>query len=203
MLLTKEKYKNKTRKQKQHKKNITFSVDVYKVTRDINCLQNITIKNKLLICNLLLHFGMAQWPRLLEHYKPLKSCCYCIAFTKTKELINNGKIIVWEWKVPEISGCRFGVRRWVSFVTQFLHGNNRTSLSYDKSFVRIPRSQKPWGTLCSWYSAAMVCCNKTDHHYFSYSFLYCWIPLHLRQQNLDFYQNHFLQTEKRHKQQER
>ena len=48
----------KTNEQKQ-KNNITFSVDVYKVTRDINRLQNITIKNKLLICNLLLHFGMA------------------------------------------------------------------------------------------------------------------------------------------------
>lgn len=26
-----------------------------------------------------------------EHYKPAKSCCYSTAFTKTKELVNNGK----------------------------------------------------------------------------------------------------------------
>ena len=48
----------KTNEQKQ-KNNITFSVDVYKVTRDINRLQNITTKNQLLICNFLLHLGMA------------------------------------------------------------------------------------------------------------------------------------------------
>ena len=47
----------KTNEQKQ-KNNITFSVDVYKVTRDINRLQNITTKNHLFICNLLLHLGM-------------------------------------------------------------------------------------------------------------------------------------------------
>ena len=48
----------KTNEQKP-KNNITFSVDVYKVTRDINRLQNITTKNQLLICNFLLHLGMA------------------------------------------------------------------------------------------------------------------------------------------------
>ena len=48
----------KTNEQKQ-KNNITFSVDVYKVTRDINRLQNITTKNQLFICNFLLHLGMA------------------------------------------------------------------------------------------------------------------------------------------------
>ena len=48
----------KTNEQKQ-KNNITFSVDVYKVTRDINRLQNITTKNQLLICNFLLHLSMA------------------------------------------------------------------------------------------------------------------------------------------------
>ena len=48
----------KTNEQKQ-KNSITFSVDVYKVTRDINRLQNITTKNQLLICNFLLHLGMA------------------------------------------------------------------------------------------------------------------------------------------------
>ena len=60
ILDTSDKWKvYKTNEQKQNKKNnITFSVDVYKVTRDINRLQNITTKNQLFICNLLLHLGM-------------------------------------------------------------------------------------------------------------------------------------------------
>ena len=58
MSLTKEKYTKQTNKTKT-KNNNTFSVDVYKVTRDINRLQNITTKNQLFICNFLLHLGMA------------------------------------------------------------------------------------------------------------------------------------------------
>ena len=57
------------KKEKYTKKDIqninTFGVDVYKVTRDINRLQNTTTKNQLFICNLLLRLGMVWWLRPL------------------------------------------------------------------------------------------------------------------------------------------
>ena len=50
------------KKEKYTKKDIqninTFGVDVYKVTGDINRLQNTTTKKQLFICNLLLRLGM-------------------------------------------------------------------------------------------------------------------------------------------------
>ena len=85
------------KKEKYTKKDIqninTFGVDVYKVTGDINSLQNTTTKNQLFICNLLLRLGMVWWLRPLQHFKSTKNCCYSTAFTKTKELVNNGKKI--------------------------------------------------------------------------------------------------------------